>query len=208
MPKLVNTDHKGLLSVISKSAKQVEFAGILSLTRVAVTGQKEVRKSLDKRFELKNKWTASGIRIKSATKQEPYSEVFSRDWYIAQHEEGAKRKVPETTDSFFIPGKSFEELIGIDPHKKLIPKKHKPDRILNTKIGGRKPFKTRVSGHEVIAVRRSDKSYPIGILYFLEDKPVKIKGRDWFDVPVRRAYDKNIESVYDKALVDALRTAL
>ena len=190
MPQIVKTDHKGLLSAINKSAKQAEFAGILSLTRVAVIGQKEVRKSLDKRFELKNKWTARGIRIKPATRREPYSEVFSKDWYIAQHEEGAKRSVPDDTGNFFIPGKQFEELLGINSKKKIIPKKYKPDRILKTKIKGHKPFKTKVSGHEVIAVRRPEKNYPIGILYFLEDDPVKIKKRPWFEHIINQAYDK------------------
>ncbi len=204
------TDHKGLLSAIGKSAKQVRFAGILSLTRTAVIAQKDVRKSLDKNFELKNKWTALGIRIKPAQKgdkPEPFAEVFSKDWYISQHERGTKRDVPKKADRFFIPGNDFESILKINPDKKLIPKKYKMDRILKGKINGIRPFRTRIKGQEVIAVRKTKKSRTIGILYILEDEPVRIRGKSWFDETVRKSYDRNIEQVYNKALIDALRSA-
>ncbi len=233
MPVNETVDPANLFKSISKTAKQMRFATILALTRVAKNAQVEVRKSLVRDFTLRNRWTEGGIRIKPALKTdkpEPFAEVYSRDWYIAQHEQGAKRRVPKPTGAFFIPTKQFEQVLGIDADMSLIPKKYKLERVLKQRIYGNLPFKTRTrkSKQEVIAVRLPDRENrtnfskrgglhstrgrraqrdPLGILYVLEDEPVNIKGQDWFLPVVDKTYDETIEKEYDNALSFALRSA-
>ena len=205
-------EAKNLFKTIEQTSKQARFAAILALTRVAKNAQGEVKKSLDKKFKLRNKWTAGGIRIKPALKTdkpEPYAEVFSRDWYIAHHEAGAKRRVPKELKAFWIFGKEFDTLTG-QSFFKVPAKKYRAGQILKTRIGGKLPFKTRTmkSGQEIIAVRRAKSGRSIGVLYILEDEPVKIEERSWFEPVVDKAYDETFQKEYESALAFALRTAL
>ena len=205
-------EAKNLFKTIEQTSKQARFASILALTRTAKNAQREVKKSLQRNFRLRNKWTQGGIRIKPAMKTdkpEPYAEVFSRDWYIAQHEEGARRRVPKELKAFWIFGKEFDTLTGQSFYK-MPAKKYRAGQILKTKIGGNLPFKTRSrrSEKEIIAVRKAKSGRSIGVLYVLEEEPIKIEDRGWFEPVVDKAYDETFQKEYESALAFALKTAI
>ena len=195
-----------LAGEVTNTIRQTRFAGILALTRTAFQARKEVQDSLDKNFTLRNKWTKSGIRVEPATKQKEYAEVYSKDWYIAQHEEGIKRKPPKRNTlgegEFEIPTKDFFDLLQGVSKKRIIPNKLKPKSLLRTKVAGNKPFLLK-SG---VYVRTSTRSDSLRLLYRLDKDSQRIRKKNWFHKPVLEAYNRNIERNYNKALLDALKT--
>lgn len=186
---------------INKVAKEIEFAAVVSLTRTVVLAQKKVRESLDKNFTLRNTFTKKGIRIKPATKKDKTAEVFSLDWFIAQHEKGETRVKPSETP--FLIEAFIRDVAGIS-EKKRIPKRLRPENVLNKRVKGRQPviLKTR-KGTRGIFLRTDDAFMPLRLLYTIQDEPIKIKARPWFFKPVDEAFAQ-FPKINDKAVKDAL----
>lgn len=199
----VSIDKLG--SELGKISKQFDFAGVVTLTRLAKHGQAVARESFRDKFQRRNRWTESGIRIVPATKQTREAQVYSRDWYIAQHEKGERRVAPRS-DEFQIPV-ALRQVAGVDGSK-LPPKRLKGKAILKSKVNGRKPFVLNLSsGKRGIFVRTSGDRLPIRMLYNLREEPVTIKAKPWFHEPVVEAYDENLNKEFSRALRDALRSA-
>ena len=113
MAKVVSPAKLGI--EIVRTANAVRFASVDAINHTAFQCRKAAQKSLRDKFTLRNKWTERGILVEKATKQKEYAEVFSRDWYIAQREEGGNRVVPKKNTlgeaAFEIPTKSFFDLV-------------------------------------------------------------------------------------------------
>lgn len=186
---------------IDKVAREIEFATVVSLTRTVVLAQKKVRASLDKNFILRNSFTKKGIRIKPATKKDKTAEVFSLDWFIAQHEEGKSRAKPSQTP--FLIEAFIRDVAGLSETKR-IPGRLRPKNILNKKIKGRQPTILKTGkGTKGIFLRTDDSFMPLRLLYTIQDEPVKIKPRPWFFKPVDEAF-LQFPKINDKAVKDAL----
>lgn len=203
---------------LGKFGKNLRFAGVLTLTWTAQDGQKEVRKDLNREFELRNTFTEKGIRIKPATKQRLESEVFTKDWFIAQHDPGDKRVKPRSTP--LIIETEIRNILGMSKRAQFTgeKRKFKGARLYNTLqqrtrkppvIGktGNRPFIRRTkSGTAGIFVRRTNTRLPIALLYKIQKKPVKIDKTKFFRRAVERAYNQKLIPNYNKALRRAFTT--
>lgn len=203
-------------TVLPKLGKQIRFAGIVALTRVAILSQKEVRKELKEKFELRNKRTSSGIRVTQAKKGlgDPFSEVYSKDWYIAEHETGKKRSArKKSLKAHDIPIHLFKA--SDQPMDKKIKKKYSANFIIKqigrgrkpAKIGDHRPFvATMKSGFTGIFVRLQSSNLPIEPVYQLKKEVITIKKRAFFFKTIDKTYSNNIEKVYRDAITDAFKT--
>jgi hypothetical protein len=197
MPQII--DIKDLPKAIEKKAKSMRFAGVVSLTWTAKDAQAAVKKSLAKKFTLRNPWTQRGLRITPAKtgQTEPFAEVYHIDEFIAQHEKTQKRTAFQVGGEFWIPLPSFYKYFKKDK-KKRIPKSLRPRSIINKKIRGKVPFKATAKGGLYLFLETRKGGY-IG-LYKIQKEPIQIKDRNWFYTTVDKTYDKKFEKNYDKAV--------
>jgi len=187
--------------------KNQKFAGVVALTRMAIQGRSDVIKSAEKNFTLRNKWIIKGIRYKKADiKQlDPFSEIFTKDGYMYDHEEGTNRKLK--SPGYIHVG--TRDIFGI-PETKVIPRSMyganldwtQKGSARKKKLKGKRTFKkifTSRSGKQKIGrfVEVSGRSK----LMIMEQAgtPVKIKRRPWFKPAMDKSYDKNFKRIYDKA---------
>lgn len=200
---------KDLGKEILNTSKQFVFAGVLALTWTAKDSQAAVKSELPKRFTLRNKWTIGGIRIIPATKQTQVAEVYSKDWYIAEFDKGQTRKVPKTKDAaFIIPTKNFFALSGRSP-KEYMRKNATVNSILKKQVGASRPFlMTTKSGKMGLFVRKTTERGPIALIFNLRKQDVQIKPRPWFMQIISKTYDERLKPNYDKALIQAFKSAL
>ena len=183
---------------ILKTGRQIRHASIDALNHTAFQARKAAQKSLDKEFTLKNKWTEKGILVEQANAGKEYADVFSRDWYIAQHEKGTKRQPPKRNTfgdaEFEIPTENFFDFIQGVNRKTIIPKKFKPKSLLKIKVNGNRPFlvdsKHTQNKYKGIYVRTKAERHPIRLLYGLSDKEQRIQKKSWFYIPVQITFMK------------------
>lgn len=189
--------------------KDIMFAGVVALTRMAKVIQQDIKKELPNNFTLRNNWIKRGIRITPATKQKQQSEVFTLDDFLALQDTGGTRR---DRAEFWIPGKQFKQVTRVDPRKKVIPKKLRDPRIFALQFqvkGGLKgkgkpakmlPERVRFkSGKQAIVVRRTSKSLPLDVIYLVQEKFIKIPAKEFFQEPAGEAYDEKFQAIYDDA---------
>ena len=184
-----------------KAAQTFSFAGVVALTRTAVDCQKATRKSLEENFTLRNKHTQRGIRIEPATKKTNTAKVFSVDEYIADHEEGETRDLPDG-NQFVIPAQ-IREVFKIS-EKRKIPKSKGRTKIVGRKIGKSKPYlgKSR-KGKPGIFYRDKDKK--TRLLYAIHTKPIQLDRREWFFPTVEKTYNEKFPLQYKRALNEGFK---
>lgn len=201
--------------------KQTKFAVAKALTQTAFQARNQARDDYQKKFTVRTNFPIKGIRAKPANKKDDpiQAEVFSIDWYLADHETGQSRVAPKSgLRTFEIPN-VVRELTGT-PENKRIPKKYKAQTIVDkidsgrrpTSIAGNSPFLIRRGGRSnkrrlFVAVRTSKKRLPIRILYVLQPDNVRIKKNEWFFPAVNKVYRDQFPKNYEKALLDAIKTA-
>jgi hypothetical protein len=138
--------------------KQIPYATARTLTQLAKNAQAEVRRNLPTRFQIRNHFTASGIRIEPARKSDwpnLRSAIGSVDGYLARQELGGRKEGQG--------GKLIAEPYGIRPNPSMITKPAQwPSRLL------KKPgyFKVKLKNKNPLAL----------ILY---RKPMKGRGRTY-----------------------------
>jgi len=73
--------------------KQIPFAIKIALNDTARDGQRAVKRNIEKKFMLRNKWTVSGVLYKQATKARLVSSVYMADGrdYMERQETGGIR---------------------------------------------------------------------------------------------------------------------
>lgn len=195
------------LLILANDLKKIngnsDFAAAVALTRTAQIVQKDVKEDIKRKFTLRNTWTERGIRIIPARKDKLESQVYSKDWYLPDQDEGGRRQPKE--QGFFLPGEDFYRVTGQDKTK-VIKKKLRGSKIVGQKLNGKKVFRgTFKSGARFIAVRKPEGTYNpekernFDILYVMIDKDVNIRGRKFFKDVASDAYDKHFQEEYDKA---------
>ncbi len=182
-----------LYKKINKVCDDIEFAGIVTLTRLAKKSQYKIQSELPEKFTIRTPWTIKGIRITPATKKTKESEVFSKDWYMPSHELGKDRRA---RSGYFLIPVHLREYLGI-PENKLIPRKYKsPASLLKQNFGGKKPF----MHDNGIYIEDHDKKAEL-LLYFYPKK-IEIKKNKWFFDTIDKVYDEEFERTWQQAMLE------
>ena len=197
LKETIGMDQLG--SKVMGAAEELEFAGVVALTRTAGRAKRAVQDILPERFIIRNKWTIRGIRITPATKKKPEAEVYSKDWYMPIHEEGGRREPKGET--FWIPV-NIRNAIGKSA-KDMIPVSMRPKNILKKKVHGNLPFVATYNGKTGIFVKTGDPTRPVEMLYYRYDKAIKIEKQKWFFDEIFAIYDKYMDVEYNRALQEA-----
>ena len=86
-------DLKGAARFLSDLERdQMPFATAVALTRTIGQVQVAVEAETQHKLVLRTPWTLKGIRITPANKKHLEATLYTKDWYMAEHEEGALRK--------------------------------------------------------------------------------------------------------------------
>ena len=200
---------QALADQLKKAAKNAHFAGAYALTQVVKICREAVRESIRDKFTLRNKWTEQSAQIKTADYKDetPFAEIFVRDKYLAEHEAGETRRL-DRDQAVPLPFLFSEtKALALKPIPKGLraAKLAKGGRAHGTGVS--KPFvATMKSGASFIFVRKADvPRLPIIPIYKLQNAAIgesesyQIKKTPFFEEPVQAAFDRNIESEYDKA---------
>jgi hypothetical protein len=180
---------------IDNMAKQVQFAIIVALTRTARDCADAAKRNLADEFILKNKYTERGIRVTPAKKGpgEPFAEVYTRDKYIAQHEEGGTRQLP---GEGWAPV-AVRDVFGVAENK-VLPKALKPNQIRNLKQHkGRRIFLADDwKGQKAIMAIHNGRPR----MLYVHKQSVDIRRNEWFYDAVNQEWDKQFNKRYTEAL--------
>jgi hypothetical protein len=195
--------NDNLLKSFQRFDDDIKFARVVTLTRTATEIRKDVIMKITREFNLRNKFTTTskqgGINITPATKQKEQAEVFSNSWYVPEHDKGAERE--PIKGWIAVPGDDFS-VTGVDPKKKVIPKRLRYPNIFDQKIKSRenrRPFLIKgKGGTPLVAVRRTKKRNPLDILYVLKRR-VRLKQVDIFRKVVDESYKELIEKIWEES---------
>lgn len=182
-----------LADQLSRAAKNAHFAGAYTLTQVAKFCREAVREKVKDVFTLRNKWTQQSAQITSADYRDdsPFSEVFVRDKYLADQEEGATRRL-DSDQAVPLPF-LFSETRATNA--KPIPRNLRASTLAR-------------SGKGVVRKARSGKAF-----VFVQKKPVyllqdtdlgtpesyKVEKKPFFANTVQAEYSRTIDTEYEKA---------
>jgi hypothetical protein len=186
-----NIDTKAL----QKMGKQVDFAVVVALTRTARDCADAAKANLAKEFTLRNKYTERGIRITPAKKGpgEPFSEVYTLDQYIADHESGKKRDLP---GEGWVPV-SVRDVFGVSPSK-VLPKALRAPVLRNQKIHkGKRIFYTENwKGRKAIMAIHEGKPR----MLYAHSTTATIRKNEWFYDAVNQEWSNQFNKRYQEAL--------
>jgi len=203
-------------------ARHVPFAMSLTLNKLASEGQSEVRRRLADRFEIRQNWTARGIRTERATPRKLESRVFTLDWYMQQQQEGGTRRARHARH-LAIPTLAVRkgETIGgrIKPRMRPAALKKKQDaggEIRHTKTGKVRKRRSNRAPASFIAKLKGGKKgifirkfrarrLPVVLLYTLQDS-VRLAPRWRFDQDIKRVSDKHMRRLFLESMHHALAT--
>lgn len=182
---------------LAKAAKNAHFAGAYALTQVVKICREAVRASIRDKFTLRNKWTEQSAQIKTADYKDeiPFAEIFVRDKYLAEHEAGETRRL-DRDQAVPLPF-LFSETKATE--QKPIPRAMRAAALARS---GKAFVKNARSGKAFVFVKAETGIKPV---YALQDDSLgqsesyDVKKTPFFEEPVQTAFDRNIESEYDKA---------
>lgn len=188
---------QALADQLKKAAKNAHFAGAYTLTQVVKICREAVRASIRDKFTLRNKWTEQSAQIKTADYKDeiPFAEIFVRDKYLAEHEAGETRRL-DRDQAVPLPF-LFSETKATE--QKPIPRAMRAAALARS---GKAFIKNARSGKAFVFVKAETGIKPV---YALQDDSLgqsesyQIKKTPFFEEPVQAAFDRNIESEYDKA---------
>ncbi len=196
---LISSNLNETAAALSRIPGDVEFAGVVALTRTGKRIQLVIQAQADAKFNLKNKFTIRSVRLSPATKQNIEARIFTTYEALTVQDEGGTRR----RGISYIPGRGFERATGIDPKKKVIRKRFKGPNIgeVSFKAGKKRarPFTLKSGGKEFIAVRQAGASNPLDILYLTVRGSVRIPKREFFEEPGEKEYNEAFEIEYDRA---------
>ena len=201
---------------VNQTGKDIIFAGIVALNRVAWTARIAVIDATSDIFTIRNKWVLKQVRYIKATKQKPEVAIYDKDWYMPIHEAGGRRQMsdmpggiksiaPGIPSMFWIPvdvrsaaGVSFKDKIPASFKAKNLVKGKK-------KVNKNKPFIKKLdNGNYMLAVRETSDRYPIQLLYYGVQRPLEYPERKWFFHEINNIYDKHLEREYVRALKEVV----
>lgn len=183
--------------------RQLPFAVARALTWTAREARDAVRVQVARRFTLRSRWVERGIQSRSATKRLPVAYVGSRDWFMADHEEGDIRK-PLT-------GRHRAAPLAVRTTTRQKITRAKRPKALLAKGGRRRYFVARIKsgrskGSLAIMQRASRGRYPLRVMYLLEPK-TRITAKFGFRLTVERTVTRRLPKNFGKSLGQALATA-
>lgn len=197
--------------------RHLPFAMARTLTNLASEGQKEVRRELPNHFNIRNTWTAKGVRMEPATPKKLEARVFTLDWYMQDQQEGDTRRAQGR--HLAIPSLEVRKggvLSGrIEPRMKIKALLKKEATAKNRKRPAKRSKRLRApvsfiakmgNGKQGIFIRKfKDKRLPIVLLYSLKDS-VKINPRWKFDKTLGQVTDKRMRVLFLQSMKNALAT--
>ena len=208
---------KMLEKEVKKEMKQVKFAAVGALNRVAFDSQKELRDTYSKAFHVRNKTLPRKIEVTKATKDNPVAIVAlnaPKTEFMEIHTTGGTAK-PTKSRSMAIPDVSIQEPGRTSTGK--MKQSLKASNLLKYadshpmkkrgKVAIPHAFKMKTRGGDVVIARRNkaDRS-EMGFLY-REEKEAKIK-KSWdFKGVVQKVVDRRIVKYFTENLKKAMATA-
>ena len=190
--------------------KQYRFAASQTLNQIAFRAQKIIRTNLKQKFNLKNTFVQRSIRVGKSHKNqaEIKAKIYSDYGFIAEHEKGHTRTVSQIgVRSFAMPTDDFFIITG-RPKNKKIPKSLTAKGILRRKVKGVKPFIISFNSNEAGIMVKPKGSRHNVLLYWLTNKPMRFKRRDWFEPVIDKTYKRLIRPLFNKNLKNALASSV
>ncbi|MBR4348055.1 MAG: hypothetical protein IKN03_06855 [Fibrobacter sp.] len=208
---------KTLEKEVKKEMKQVKFAAVGALNRVAFDSQKELRDTYSKAFHVRNKTLPRKIEVTKATKDKPVAVVAlnaPKTEFMEIHTTGGTAK-PTKSRSMAIPDASIQELGRTSTGK--MKQSLKPSNLLKYadthqskkrgKVAIPHAFKMKTRGGDVVIARRNKADRSEMDFLYREEKEAKIK-KSWdFKGIVQNVVDQKMEKYFDESLKKALATA-
>ena len=208
---------KTLEKEVKKEMKQVKFAAVGALNRVAFDSQKELRDTYSKAFHVRNKTLPRKIEVTKATKDKPVAVVAlnaPKTEFMEIHTTGGTAK-PTKSRSMAIPDASIQELGRTSTGK--MKQSLKPSNLLKYadthqskkrgKVAIPHAFKMKTRGGDVVIARRNKADRSEMDFLYREEKEAKIK-KSWdFKGIVQNVVDQKMEKYFDESLKKVLATA-
>ncbi len=171
------------------SIKQLPFATAKSLNDVAFSANREVSRDMSKTFIIRRPFVQKGLRVDKAKKKNLTATVFHRDAYMDKQQVGGTLR--GVLHRISVPAMIRTNI------RKRIPKSKRPSTIL------KKP-KVRLGPYGILERTTKGKGYKV--LYRLKRK-VKIKPIWDYGKQVQEHVDANYTKIFNKNLLNALKTA-
>jgi len=192
---IVRPPQKMIAKLTNIQHKQVPFATVLALTKVAGEYRNEAEMHANTVFNIKRHWAKKsmkyGFKVRPATKSDRKATVFSNAPFLKEHE-GARRRTP-SGKHFTVPTKAVKNARG------LVIKSRKPLRL-----SSKNTFKERTTTGKMGLFERKGKKKKL-LYVFVKDaklpKDLEFKKRG------RRYFRKHFARVFSTAIKHALDTA-
>lgn len=177
--------------------KQIPFATAKALTRTAQDVQRAEIANVQRVFSNKKKWFGknqpTGIKITPAKKNNLTAFVYSNASFLQLHETGGI-KTPSRGNSLAVPTINT-------------PKRLRKSGGVRKAMNQKKTFIGSIRGGQRGVLKRTGKKpYPLKVIFGFEPK-VKIKKALGFALIGTRVASRQFQRHFDKALIDAQRTA-
>lgn len=184
--------------------KQIPFATALALTRTAQHAQREIKRDLPRRFELRSPFVERGVRIEAATKAKLEAAVLWRGpqgskfgLSLARQETGGSKR----PYSRAIPGGYLALPRDVKRDGRgIIPRSQRPGALLKRK----RVYIQQDAGRGAAIMQRGTKGAPPVMLYYLEKRPARIKPRFHFRETAVAAARKVFKKEFGKAFAKAI----
>ena len=190
----ITTNARQVAAGLDKAAQQMPFAAALALTRTAQAAQADVRSQLGESFTLRNGWVSKGMRITAAKKANLEATVYTKDWFMALHQQGGERVSTS-------PGKDAIPIGARVRPRDMTRKASYPGKLLGdkSKRGYKVKLKDGVIG--VFKRKRKDTNDKRGtVLMWIIVKQATVKA-DW-------PFDEQIAATVARVLPNALKDAI
>lgn len=190
---LTHDTHKGIVWLDDIQKKQIPFATSLALNKTGQAINAAMVANSDKKFILRNTWTAKGWQMNASSKRNLSMEVGSVRAYMERQEDGG---------TFAANGKSFALPKAVRPDVTKIVRRTKfPSKLL-----GKKGYFIKRTRYGTAALFKANKDNSLTMMFALE-RQIKIKPRLDFDKTSNALAIRRYPVEFDKAFEMALRTA-
>lgn len=208
---------KTLEKEVKKEMKQVKFAAVGALNRVAFDSQKELRDTYSKAFHVRNKTLPRKIEVTKATKDKPVAVVAlnaSKTEFMEIHTTGGTAK-PTKSRSMAIPDVSIQEPGRTSTGK--MKQSLKASNLLKYadshpmkkrgKVAQPHAFKMKTGSGDVVIARRNKTDRSEMDFLYREEKEAKINKAWPFKEIVKKIADTRLVKYFEENFKKALATA-
>lgn len=208
---------KTLEKEVKKEMKQVKFAAVGALNRVAFDSQKELRDTYSKAFHVRNKTLPRKIEVTKATKDKPVAVVAlnaPKTEFMEIHTTGGTAK-PTKSRSMAIPDASIQEPGRTSTGK--MKQSLKASNLLKYadshpmkkrgKVAQPHAFKMKTDGGAVVIARRSKTDRSEMDFLYREEKEAKINKAWPFKDIVKKIADTRLVKYFEENFKKAIATA-